>query len=148
MIDFNQIDPKIEQETIALLKSFHHTYHKKSWVYRRLAKRKAKVKLNIYMVSIALTGSAVAKTIVAPISVSITAMSAILIQAYLARTKINSYIENSKLANAIYDQVLNQLKGYRRGLVFDEKILLSDLRAVDNIVSYISPPMSGRFVKK
>ena len=50
--------------------------------------------------------------------------------------------------NAIYDQVLNQLKGFMRGLIFDEKILLSDLRAIDNIISYNSLPMSSKFIKK
>ena len=77
-----------------------------------------KVGLLLNLVSIYLTGSAIAKSIVAPLFVSITAMSAILIQAYLARTKINSYIKNNTLASA----VLNQLKGYMRSLVFNEKI--------------------------
>ena len=47
-----------------------------------------------------------AKAIVAPTFVSITVTTAVLIHAYLARTKIKAIIENSKMANAIYDQVL------------------------------------------
>ena len=31
---------------------------------------------------------------------------------------------------------------------FDEKIFLSDLRVTENIISYNSPLMSSRFVKK
>ena len=71
-----------------LLKSLYHIYDKKSWVYRTMAKRKAKIRLAFKVVAITIAGSAVAKAIVMPIFVSITEMFAVLIQAHLARIYI------------------------------------------------------------
>lgn len=81
--DFNHIKV-VDKETVSMLKSLYHTYHKKSCVYKKIPKRKQKVKLPLNLVSMSLTGSTVAKATVAPIFVSITATSAIQIQAYLA----------------------------------------------------------------
>lgn len=73
VIDFKHIDPKFEEDTLALLRSLYHIYHKKLWVYRKMATRKQKKELALNLVSVSLTGSAIAKAIVAPIFVSITA---------------------------------------------------------------------------
>ena len=45
-----------------------------------------------------------------------------------------------RFAYTSYQKILTQLKSYLRGMTYDESILLSDLKIIDDIVTDLCPP--------
>ena len=70
-----------------------------------------------------------------------------LIQGYISNSNIQRTIKTRRFAYTSYEKVLTQLKSYLRGMPYDEVVLLSDLKVLDDIVTDLCPPINGNFKK-
>ena len=70
-----------------------------------------------------------------------------LIQGYVSNSNIQRTIETCTFAYTSYEKVLTQLKSYLRGMPYDEVVLLSDLKVLDDIVTDLCPPINGNSKK-
>ena len=69
-----------------------------------------------------------------PIITACVAGPGVLIQGYLTKSNLRNREERCKFAYISYKKILIQLKSYLRGLEYDEVMLLSDLKILDDIV--------------
>ena len=66
----------------------------------------------------------------------------ILIQGYLSESNIKTKTDICRLAYKSYQKILTHLKSCLRGMPYDESILLSDLKLIDDIVTDLCPPIN------
>ena len=69
-----------------------------------------------------------------PIVIACVTGPGVLIQGYLTKSDLTNREERCKFAYTSYKKILVQLKSFLRGLEYDEVMLLSDLKILDDIV--------------
>ena len=71
----------------------------------------------------------------------------VMIQAYLANTNLRKTMEKCRFAYTSYGKLLVQLKSFLRGVEYDENVLLSDIKTLDDIIIDQCPSIN-HFLKK
>ena len=144
-INFNHISEDLSDEEIMKLKQWYVYYHKLYTCYKWKYKKLKKVNLSLNMVSLGLTVSGTIADGITLNSIILGCISGpgILIQGYLSKSNIKTKTEMCRYAYTSYQKILTQLKSYLRGMTYDESILLSDLKIIDDIVTDLCPLING-----
>ena len=146
-IDFNHFSEKLTSEEVSKLKRWYECYHKLYTCYKWKYKKYKKIKLYLNMSSVGLTalGAILAPlTNLATLSISGGGM---LIQGYISNSNIQRNMKTCRFGYTSYEKVLTQLKSCLRGVPYDELVLLSDLKVIDDIVTDLCPPINGNSKK-
>ena len=151
--NFNHISDQLNQEEVNKLKALYKTYHRLHKCYEMKYKRLKRLKISLEMSSIFLTvsGIIIASVTLNPIILGSISGSGVLIQGFLTKSDINKRVNMCRFATTSYQKILIQLKSYLRGIGYNEKELLSDLRILDDIVIDQCPSiekMSEIYIKK
>ena len=153
VIDFNHISSDLSEEEVSKLKTWYRYYHKLQTCYKWKYKRLKRLRLSLNMTSAALVvvGSIAGGVTANPIVLGSISGPGLLIQGYITKSNINNKIEMCKFGYTSYKRILIQLRSYLRGMPFDEAILLSDLKGIDDIATDLCPAitkMAERYDKK
>ena len=72
----------------------------------------------------------------------------VLVQGFIVKSKLVDKINFSRFAYRTCHRALIQIHSYLRGISFDEKMFLSDLNLLDELVTDMCPPINGMSKKK
>ena len=123
------------------LKTLYKSYHKHHICYKWKYKKLRRLKLFLELSSIGLTtiGAVLGGITLNPIIIGSLTGCGVMIQAYLTKSDLNNRVDRCRFAYTSYEKILIQLKGFLRGLKYDENIFLSDLQVIDDIIIDQSP---------
>ena len=63
----------------------------------------------------------------------------------MTKTDLPNKVEQCKFAYTTYHKILTQIKASLRGMPYDETVLLSDVKVIDDIVINCRPSVNGLF---
>ena len=143
IMEFNHISTSLDEDEISKLKALYRTYHRLYKCYQWKYKKLKRLKLTLELSSIGLTtiGSITGLATLNPIILGSLAGPGVLIQAYLVKSDLNRMVNMCRFAYTSYEKILVQLRGFLRGLSYDESNFLTDLKILDDIV--IDQPLSA-----
>ena len=146
---FNHISVKLKTTEVDKLKSLYKYYHKLfkcyQWKYKKL--RQIKLSLQLSSVTLTVVGTITGSVTLNPIIAGCVVGSGVIIQGYLAKSNIIQRIAQCRLAYTSYEKILVQLKSFLRGLEYDMKVFLSDIKVIDDMV-IDQCPSADDFLKK
>ena len=152
-IDSQYISKKIsineKENLIKMYNSYHKLYTCYKWKYKRL--KKVKLALDMVSIGLTVTGTIVGSVTLNPVIIGCLTGSGVLVQGYVSKSNLSNKVEDCRFAYTSYQKVLTQLRSYLRGLPYDNQILLSDLKVLDDIVTDSCPTVNGmgdRYDKK
>ena len=61
----------------------------------------------------------------------------------MSKSEFSDKIQQCKFAYQSYEKILIDLKSYLRGIMYEETVLLSDLKLLDSIINHLCPPING-----
>ena len=136
IFNWNHISDDLNENQISELKALYKCYHRLFKCYQWKYKKLKRLKLSLEMSSIAMTiiGSVVGAVTLNPIVIACVAGPGIMIQGYLTKSNLMNNVERCKFAYTSYKKILIQLKNFLRGLPYDNNLLLSDIKVLDDIV--------------
>ena len=85
-------------------------------------------------IAMTITGSVVGAVTLNPIVIACVAGPGIMIQGFLTKSNLMNNVERCKFAYTSYKKILIQLKSFLRGLPYDNNLLLSDIKVLDDII--------------
>ena len=113
--------------------------------YKKL--RRLKLSLELSSIGLTTVGTIAGSITLNPIILASIAGPGIMIQAYLTKSDLNKKVDRCRFAYTSYEKVLVQLKGFLRGLPYDEAMFLSDLKILDEITIDQCPSVDKYFDK-
>jgi len=136
IFNWNHISSDLTEDKISELKALYKCYHRLFKCYQWKYKKLKRLKLSLEMSSIGLTavGSIVGAVTLNPIVIACVAGPGVLIQGFLTKSDLNNSVDRCRFAYTSYKKITVQLKSFLRGLEYDEVMLLSDLKILDDIV--------------
>ena len=141
IIGFNHISDRLKYDEVNKLQALYRSYHRLQicykWKYRKL--RRLKLSLELSSIGLTTVGAILGGVTLNPIILGSLTGSGIMIQAYLTKSDLNRRVDRCRFAYTSYENVLIQLKGFLRGLPYDENIFLSDLKVLDDIITDQAP---------
>ena len=149
IFDWSHISNDLTEDQISELKALYKCYHRLFKCYQWKYKKLRRLKLSLEMPSIGLTvvGSVVGAVTLNPIVIACVAGPGVLIQGYLTKSNLNISVDRCRFAYTSYKKILVQLKSFLRGLPYDENLLLSDIKVLDDIVIDQCPSIDKYFEK-
>ena len=149
IFEWNHISCDLDEEEAELLKNLYRYYHKRYKCYQWKFSKLERTHLYLKMTSIGLTvaGTIVGSITLNPIITASIARPGIIIQGYLIKSDIANKADKCHFAYTSYQKLLTQLRGFLRGLSYDIKELLHDIKIIDDIV-IDSCPTIDHFYKK
>ena len=147
IFEWNHISCDLDQKEIEILKNLY--YHKRCKCYEWKFLKLERIHLYLKMTSICLTvsGTIVGSVTLNPIVLASIAGPGVLIQGYLMKSDIANKIDKCHFAYTSYQKILTNLRGFLRGMSYDKKELLHDIKIIDDIV-IDSCPTIDHFYKK
>lgn len=148
-IDFNHISTDLSESDIQTLKDYYFYYHRLEYVYRHTYKFYKNLNLGLTVTSGLLTSTSIV-TLLSPIN----PLAALVGAGVLVITGVTEGLalrQKSAKAQFIYQHfqnILNDIKSYLRGINFDKDDLAKRLNTIDNVVTDIGLPYIRRFDKK
>ena len=109
--------------------------------------RRQKLALELISIGLSSIGAIVGGITLNPIILGIFTSCGVMIQAYLTKSDLNRRLNMCLFAHKNYDKTLIQLKGFLRGIPYDNDIFLSDLKLLDDIISDQAPSID-KYSKK
>ena len=149
IIQFNHISSRLNEDEISKLRTLYKAYHRLHKCYQWKYKRLRRLKLSLELSSICLTavGSVAGSITLNPIILGSLAGPGVIIQSYLAKSDLNKRVDRCRFAYTSYEKILVQLKSFLRGLPYDENMVLSDIKILDDIVIDQCPSIDKYFDK-
>ena len=149
IFEWNHISCDLDQKEIKILKNLYTYYHKRYKCYEWQFLKLERIHLYLKMTSIGLTvsGTIVGSVTLNPIVLASIAGPGILIQGYLMKSDIANKIDKCHFAYTSYQKLLTNLRGYLRGMSYDKKELLHDIKIIDDLI-IDSCPSIDRYYKK
>ena len=89
-------------------------------------------------------------TVVGTITGSVTMnpiVAGVIVQGFLAKSNLIQRVAQCRLAYTSYEKILVQLKSYLRGMEYDMKIFLSDVKIIDEMIIDQCPLVDDLFEK-
>ena len=137
LFEFNHIDPTLSKEKVKLLKDLYTHYHKKHYGYEKLHRgfRRKNFVCNLsagkLIISAAIAGGI---TLNPAVMATLTGVGLIL-KAVASLKKFDKKVERANLACIEHQKILDDIRFYLRGEVFDEKVFLDSLKMKDNFIT-------------
>ena len=149
IFNWNHISDKLTEDQIKELKALYKNYHRLFKCYEWKYKKLKRLKLSLEMTSISLVtiGGIVGAVTANPIILGCISGPGVLIQGYLTKSNLINNVERCKFAYTTYKKILVQLKSFLRGLEYDDVMLLSDLKILDDIIIDQCPCIDNYFDK-
>ena len=138
--NFNHIDNELNQDEIDMLKKLYSHYHKKTWCYKMAFKYFRRIDIGLRSLSIVLTGSGIVSGLVTMIPfLGIISGCGIVLEGFLKKKNYNRKIEMCKFAYTSYQKVLNKIRSYLRGDIYDTAQLTQELNWIDDQITDLCP---------
>ena len=137
IFEFNHIDPTLSKEKVKLLKDLYTHYHKKHYGYEKLHRgfRRKNFVCNLsagkLIISAAIAGGI---TLNPAVMATLTGVGLIL-KAVASLKRFDKKMEQANLARIEYQKILDEIRFYLRGEVFDEKVFLDSLKMKDDFIT-------------
>ena len=146
---FNHISPDLTIDERDKFIKIYKNYHQLAYCYQLKFQKLSKLKLALHLSSISLTvvGTIVGTVTLNPIAAGCVVGAGVIIQAYLAKTNLTQKTAQCHLAFTSYEKLLNKLKSYLRGMEYDMKVVLYDIKVIDDMVIN-QCPSANEFTKK
>ena len=146
---FNHISVKLKITEVEKLQSLYKYYHKlfKCYQWKYIKLKKIKLVLHLSSITLTVVGTITGSVTLNPIVAGCVVGSGVIIQGYLAKSNITKKIAQCRLAYTSYEKILVQLKSYLRGMNYDMKIFLSDVKIIDEMVIDQCPLVDDLFKK-
>ena len=137
IFEFNHIDQTLSEEKVKLLKDLYTHYHKKHYGYEKLHRgfRRKNFVCNLsagkLIISAAIAGGI---TLNPAVMATLTGVG-LLLKAVASIKNYDKKMERANLARIEYQKILDEIRFYLRGEVFDEKVFLDSLKMKDNFIT-------------
>ena len=101
------------------------------------------------MSSIGLTsiGAIVGGVTMNPIILGILTGTGVMIKGYMSNSNVTNKVERCKFAYISYEKLLTQIRNSLRGIPSDEKIFMSEIRFLDDVVTNSCPSIDSLSAK-
>ena len=137
IFEFNHIDQTLSEERVKLLKDLYTHYHKKHSGYEKLHRgfRRKNFVCNLsagkLIISAAIAGGI---TLNPAVMATLTGVG-LLLKAVASLKKFDKKMERADLARIEYQKILDEIRFYLRGEVFDEKVFRDSLKMKDDFIT-------------
>ena len=137
IFEFNHIDQTLSKEKVKLLKDLYGFYHKKHYGYEKLHRgfRRKNFVCNLsagkLIISAAIAGGI---TLNPAVMATLTGVG-LLLKAVASIKNYDKKMERANLARIEYQKILDEIRFYLRGEVFDEKVFLDSLKMKDDFIT-------------
>ena len=146
---FNHISVKLKPHDVdklqSLYKHFHRLFKCYQWKYLKL--KKTKLSLQLTSITLTVVGTITGSITMNPIVAGVVVGSGVIVQGFLAKSNIIQRVAQCRLAYTTYEKILVQLKSFLRGMEYDMKIFLSDVKIIDEMVIDQCPLVDDLFEK-
>ena len=144
-ISNDSTEDQISELKALIYKCYYRLFKCYQWKYKKLKR----LKLSLEMSSIGLTviGSVVGAVTLNPIVIACVAGPGVLIQGYLTKSELYNNLDRCRFAYTSYERICVQLKNFLRGLSYDERKFLSDIKVIDYLVIDQCPSIDKYFEK-
>ena len=145
-IKFNHISKDLSTDEKQKLFDLYFYYHKLAVCYKWKYKR---IVLLANMSSIGLTsiGAIVGGVTLNPIVFGVLTGTGVMIKGYTSPSNVTNKAERCKFAYTNYEKVLTQIRSSLRGIPSDEKIFMSEVRFMDDVVTDSCPSIDSLSAK-
>ena len=146
---FNHISVKLKPHDVDKLKSLYKHYHRlfKCYQWKYLKLKKMKLSLQLTSITLTVVGTITGSVTMSPLVAGIVVGSGVIIQGFLAKSNIIQRVAQCRLAYTTYEKILVQLKSFLRGMDYDMKVFLSDVKIIDEMVIDQCPLVDDLFEK-
>ena len=146
---WNHISEDLSPDEITKLQNLYKHYHKLykcfQWKYKKL--RRLNLSLQLSSISLTVVGTITGSITLNPVVGGTLVGAGVIVQGYLAKTNLINKISECRLAYTSYVKILVQLRSYIRGMPYDENILLSDFKLIDDM-NIDQCPRADKYFKK
>ena len=145
-VKFNHISKDLSTDEKRKLFDLYFYYHKLAVCYKWKYKSLKRLVLLANMSSIGLTsvGAVVGGVTMNPIVLGVLAGTGVVIKGYVSHSDVTNKVKRCKFAYTSYEKVLTQIRSSMRGIPSDEKIFLSEVRFLDDMVTDTCPLIEDR----
>ena len=130
-------------DNVSKLKEWYKYYHRLctcyKWKYKKF--KRARLSPNMASALLVVSGGIAGGATANPNALGCISGPGILIQGYIKNSGINNKLVMCRFAYTTYKKVLTQIRSYQRGLSYDEKAFLDEVR--DDIVTDLCPTVSS-----
>ena len=149
IFNWNHVSDKLTEDQISELKALYKFYHKKYWLFKMTFKYFKKVDLVCTLTSASLV---VAGTIAGGVTLNPAVLGSVSGAGLLLKTcaETKNYkrkIEMCKFAFTSYEKVLSDLRSFMRGLEYNLKDFIDNVKILDDIITDMCP-LTDRFENK
>ena len=149
IFNWNHISDKLTDDEITELQNLYKHYHKLFKCYQWKYKKLRRLKLSLHLSSIGLTvvGTITGSVTLNPVIAGCVVGAGVIIQGYMAKSDLVQRIAKCRLAYTSYEKIMVQLRSYLRGMEYDENVLLSDIKVIDDMIIDQCPSVDEYFEK-
>jgi len=136
IIDFNHISKDLTEDERTFLMNLYKHYQLTMYVYRKAYRKYNKINIIVSTISGLLSGTSLLAFLPPPFSLaSISAVSALILNAIRNACDIEKKLAQYKTAFQYYVKVLNNLKISLRGMPYNRNEIIARLDVIDNIIA-------------
>ena len=147
IFDFNNIDPKLDDEKKEEIKNYYKYYHKVWWCYKKTLNRfnRINIAVNVATVSLIAAGTIAGGITANPFIIGILPAVGVGLKVYSETKKLKHKISVLENGVATYEKVLTDLRSYMRGQNFIHDNFIFKMNFIDSeIIDLMSLPLSIR----
>ena len=137
IFEFNHIDQTLSEEKVKLLKNLYTHYHKKHYGYKKLH-RDFRIKnfvCNLSASKLIISAAIAGGITLNPVVITTLTGVGLLLKAVASLKKFDKKMERANLARIEYQKILDEIRFYLRGDVFDEKVFRDSLKMKDDFIT-------------
>ena len=134
---FNHIDQTLSEERVKFLKDLYVFYHKKHYGYEKLHRgfRRKNFVCNLSAGKLIISAAIAGGITLNPVVMATLTGVGLFLKAVASLKKFDKKMERANFARIEYQKILDEIRFYLRGEVFDEKTFLDKLKMIDNFVT-------------
>jgi len=151
--EFNHIDQTLSKEKVKKMKDLYAYYHKKHYGYEKLYRgfRKKNFLCNLSAGKLIISAAVAGGITLNPLVIATLTGVGLILKAVASLKKYDKKTEQANFARIKYQKILDEIRFYLRGEVFNEKVFLDRLKMIDNFVTghcmEIPPSISRKYEK-
>ena len=151
--EYNHIDQTLSKEKVKILKDLYAYYHKKHYGYEKLycGFRRKNFVCNLSAGKLIISAAVAGGITLNPVVMATLTGVGLLLKTVASLKKYDKKTEQANFARIEYQKILDEIRFYLRGKVFDEKVFLDRLKMKDNFVTdhcmEIAPSISKKYEK-
>ena len=137
IFEFNHIDQTLSEEKVKLLKDLYGFYHRKHYGYKKLHRgfRRKNFVCNLSAGKLIISAAIAGGITLNPVVMATLTGVGLILKAVASLKKFDKKMERANFARIEYQKILDEIRFYLRGEVFDEKTFLDSLKMKDNFVT-------------